>query len=81
MTTLVCIHHAQVGNRHFQFGDELPPDLIPREVIAEWLDQRWLAECDSADRRSLYRLLHRFSGAKEKEQLTKQERNEICLSE
>ena len=59
----------QIGTQRFEHGEELPPNLLPREVVDKWLDERWLAELDSAERRSLYRLLHRFSGAAEREQL------------
>ena len=79
MTTLVSIRHGQIGSRQFQHGDELPPNLIPREVIDRWLDEKWLAEVDSSDRRSLYRLLHRFSGATEQEQLNRQEKENLCI--
>jgi hypothetical protein len=73
MTTLVVIRHAQVGERHFLHGEECPPGLIPREVIDHWLDQSWLKEYDSTERRSLYRLLHRFSGCAEREPLSQDE--------
>jgi hypothetical protein len=79
MTTLVVIKHAQVGSRHFQHLEQLPPGLLPREVIDHWLDEGWLRECEAADCRSLYRLLHRFSGAKEQEPLTKAEKEALCL--
>jgi hypothetical protein len=79
MTTLVFIRHGQVGSRHFQHGDELPPNLLPRETVDQWLDEKWLAELDSSDRRSLYRLLHRFSGCNEREQLNRQEKDNLCI--
>ena len=66
--TLVFIRHGEIGNRHFQHGEELPPELLPPEVVDHWLDEGWLKAYD--ERRSLYRLLHRFSGAKEEEHLT-----------
>lgn len=72
--TLIFVRHGQVGSQHFQHGEELPPGLIPCEVVDKWLDQRWLKEYDSSERRSLYRLLHRFSGCSEQEQLTQKER-------
>lgn len=73
MTTLVVLRHAQVGELHFKHGEELPPGLIARELIDKWLDEKWLIELPTTERRSLYRLLHRFSGCKEREQLTLQE--------
>jgi hypothetical protein len=60
-------------------GDECPPHLFAREVIARALDDGALAECDSSDRRSIYRLLHSFNGCKEPEQLTNEERNNLCI--
>jgi hypothetical protein len=77
--TLIAIHHVQIGSRHFDFGSEIPPGLLPTEVVGQWIDQKWLAEMDPTDRRSLYRLLHRFSGCKEQEQLTPQEKQDLCL--
>jgi hypothetical protein len=62
MTTLVFSHHGQIGGRQFRHGEELPPGLIPREVIDHWLDQGWLKEYSQAERPSLYRLFPRFSG-------------------
>jgi len=76
MTTLVFVRHAQIGNRQFAHGEELPPGLLPPEIIGHWIDQRWLAEYDSAERRSLYRLLPRFSGAKDREPFAQ---NEVAL--
>ena len=73
MITLVFTRHGQVGSRQFHSGEELPPNLLPPEVVDHWLDENWLREYDSAERPSLYRLLHRFSGCKEKEHLTKEE--------
>ena len=69
----------QIGTQRFEHGEELPPNLLPREVVDKWLDERWLAELDSAEHRSLYRLLHRFSGAAEREQLNPQEKENLCL--
>ena len=43
------------------------------------LHEGWLKESDSTERRSLYRLLPRLSGAKEQEQLTPQEKENLCL--
>jgi hypothetical protein len=58
---------------------ELPPGLIPREVVDHWLDQHWLAEYDSSERRSLFRLFAPFSGCKEQEQLSTEEKEKLCL--
>jgi len=77
MTTIIFIRHAQIGTQRFEFGQECPPNSLPREVIDRWLDSKRLAELE--DRRSLYRLLHRFSGAAEQEQLTQQEKATLCL--
>ena len=79
MTTLVFMRHGQVGSRHFQHLEQLPPGLLAPEVIDHWLDEGWLRECDSSDCRSLYRLLYRFSGCNEQEQLTTQEKAQLCL--
>jgi hypothetical protein len=81
MTTLVFMRHGQVGSRHFQCGEELPPGLLPPEVVAHWLDERWLAECDPTERPSLYRVLHRFSGCKEEQPLTKEQIARYALDE
>lgn len=63
--TLVITKHAQVGSRQSQHGEELPPNLIPPEVVDHWLDQGWLKAYDPAQRQSLYRLFPHFSGLKE----------------
>jgi hypothetical protein len=60
MKTLVVIR--QIGDRQFHHGEELPPDLLPQEAIDLHLDRKELAEYDASERRSLYRILHRFSG-------------------
>jgi hypothetical protein len=71
--TLIFIRHATIDGRQYHHGDELPPDVLTAEQIAQGLDNKVLVEYDSAERRSLYRLLPRFSGAKERELLTKEE--------
>lgn len=73
MKTLVVIHSLQVGDQQFRHGEELPPDLLPREAIDLHLDRKQLAEYDASERRSLYRLLHYFSGCSEVERLSNQE--------
>jgi hypothetical protein len=69
--TLVVIRHLQIGDRQFHHGDELPPDLLPQEAVDAHLDRKELD--DSTERRSVYRLLHRFSGCSETERLTTDE--------
>ncbi len=77
--TPVVVRHAQIGNQHFAHGEELPPDVLTAEQIAQWLDNKQLVEYDSQERRSLHRLFAPFSGAAEKEQLTQQEKEKLCL--
>lgn len=78
--TLIFIRAHYVDGRLVHCpGDECPPNMFTREVINRALDDGYLAECDSAERRSLYRLLHRFSGCKEQEQLTPQEKENLCI--
>jgi hypothetical protein len=79
MTTLIFIRHGQIGDRQFAHGDELPPGLIPKELQDRWLDQKWLKEYDAAERRSVFRLLHIFSGCNEQEQLSREEKEQLCL--
>jgi hypothetical protein len=71
--TLVVIRHLQIGDRVFHHGDELPPDALPQEAIDLHLDLKQLVELDANERRSIYRLLHRFSGCSEKERLSNEE--------
>jgi hypothetical protein len=82
MTTLIVIHSgARVGDRHFGFGEELPPGLVPREVVDRWLDNGWLKEYDAADRLSLYRLFSRFTGATPEQPMTREQIEDFCLQE
>ena len=67
--TLIFIRATNIGGRQFYFGDELPPDVLSAEQIERALDARHLAE---TERRSLYRILHHFSGCVEQDQTTKQ---------
>jgi hypothetical protein len=61
-------HNLDVG---FLYpGDELPPNLLSREIIDQSLDEGWLREIDATERPSLYRLFPSFSGVAEQEQLT-----------
>jgi hypothetical protein len=73
MKTLVIIRYLQVGDHIFHHGDELPHGLLPREAIDLHLDRKQLIEYDSAERRSLYRLFHRFSGCTETDRLSTEE--------
>jgi hypothetical protein len=79
MTTLVVIGTHDIAGVRYHHGEELPPDLLPRETVDQWLDRKWLAEYDSAYRRSLYRLFAPFSGCEEQEQLTKEELTAYAL--
>jgi hypothetical protein len=79
--TFVIIRALRVGDRRFQHGDELPPDLLPQQAVDIHLDRRELIEYDSAERRSLYRLLHRFSGCSEREHLSNEEHAAYALTE
>jgi hypothetical protein len=76
--TLVLIGHREINGVQFHHGDELPPNLLPQETVDRWLDVKWLVELDSAERRSLYRIFHRFSGVK-KEPLDAEELNQFEL--
>jgi hypothetical protein len=77
--TLVFIRAHYVNGRliHY-FGDECPPGTFSEENVDRALDECHLVE--APDRRSLYRLLPHFSGCKEQEQLTNEERNNLCLN-
>ena len=72
--TLVSISVREIGDRRFQHGEEIPPGLLDGDLLAYWLDHKQCVEVP--ERRSLYRLFAPFSGAKEREQLT---RNEVAL--
>jgi hypothetical protein len=73
MTTLVFIRAHYVDGRLVHYpGDEAPPGMFSRETINRALDEGYLAEIDSADRPSLYRLFARFTGCKE-QPLTKEQ--------
>jgi hypothetical protein len=76
--TLVFIKaHYIDGSLVHRVGDECPPNTFSTEVINQALDERHLVECP--ERRSLFRLLHRFSGSKEQEKLSEQERKTQCI--
>jgi len=76
--TLAIIRHLEIDGRSFCHGSELPPDLLTRGEVDKLLDEGRLAEYP--ERRSLYRLLSPFSGAKEKEQLTNDELDTCALT-
>jgi hypothetical protein len=69
--TLIFVRHTDLGDRRFHHGEELPPGLLPPEVVDQWLDHGRLKE--HPERRSLHRLFPCFSGCKEKEQLSDDE--------
>jgi hypothetical protein len=69
--TLIFVRHTDFGDRQFQHGDELPPRFLGDEAINKLLDSGRLVEY--RERRSLYRLLHVFSGCTESEPLTDEE--------
>jgi hypothetical protein len=79
--TLVFLRHAQVGSHHFEHGQELPPGLLPAEVINHWLDERWLKAYDSTERRSLYRLFAPLSGCQVREPFSQKELELYALGE
>ena len=74
---LVVIRHLEIGGQTFAHGSELQPDLLTQEELDKLLDAEWV--CEYPERRSLYRLLSAFSGAKEKEQLDTNELTEYRL--
>ena len=79
MRTLVVIGTREFADRRFTHNEELEPNLLPAEVVDYWLDKKWLAETDSTERRSIYRIFHRFSGCGEKQPLPQQEVENYCL--
>ncbi len=79
MKTLVLLGHHEIGGQQFHHGDELPPNTLPAETVDSWIDRKWLMELDSVERRSLFRLFAPFSRSKETEELTEEEKAELCL--
>jgi len=77
--TLVFIRHCQIGSRSFAHASELPPDALSREQIDKLIDEGRLTQYDSDQRRSLYRLFAPFSGAEEREVLTREELTALTL--
>jgi hypothetical protein len=79
--TLIFVRAHYIDGKLVNYpGDEVPSGLFTQRTIDRALDEHHLAEVDSADRRSLYRLLHRFSGATEKEQLTNEESSQLSCT-
>jgi hypothetical protein len=74
---LVVIRHLEINGCVFAHGSELPPDLITQDEADKLLDAGSL--CEHPERRSLYRLLPAFSGAKETEPLDSDEKTEYTL--
>jgi hypothetical protein len=73
MKTIAFKGHHEINGHLYHHGEELPPGVLSQEVVNQWIDKGRLIEYDSAERRSLYQLFSTFSGAKEQEQLTRQE--------
>jgi len=68
---LVFVRHTEFGDRAFTHAAELPPGFLNQDTIDKLLDSGRLREY--GERRSLYKLLHVFSGCKESEPLTEEE--------
>jgi hypothetical protein len=78
--TLVFVKAHYVNGRLAHYpGDEVAPNTFSQETINRALDEGYLAECDSADRPSLYHLFYRFTGATPEQPLTKEQLDEFCL--
>jgi hypothetical protein len=73
----VFVRHTDFGDRAFPHAAELPPHFLGDEAIDKLLDSGRLVEY--RDRRSLYRLLHVFSGCSEREPLTDDESRMFAL--
>ena len=80
MKTIVALGHRQFGEQQFTHGSEIPPDLLPAEVVDYHVDRKELVEYNSAEHRSLYRLFAKFSGCSERERLSRQELAEYALT-
>ena len=79
--TLVFVHHREIGGRLFHHGSELPPGLLLENEIAIALDHGWLRQLHFSERRSLYKIFHRFSGCNERQPLGQQELASMTLRE
>ena len=79
MTTLIAIRHLEIQGHVFAHGVEIMPGLLTHETTNKLLDDGWLKEYDSAERRSVYRLFAPFSGCKERQELTASELTSYTL--
>ena len=79
--TLVAIRQLEIDGHVFRHAEEIMPGLLSPKTVNALVDQGRLKEYHPAERRSLFRLLPAFSGAKEKEQLDRQELTELTLPE
>ncbi len=79
MKTLVIIGHRELNGVTYHHGAEMPPGLLPDELRDWWIDHGWAREYGNAERRSLYRLFSQFSGCTEREQLAKDEIDQLAL--
>ena len=75
--TVICNGPRQLNGGQFLHAEEIPPDFLPPEMVDYLLDKSLLQECP--DRRSLYRLLPAFSGARERELISKDELTTYAL--
>jgi hypothetical protein len=71
MTTFIFVRHSEIGGRVFTHGSELPPGTLTKEVVNQLIDAGHLKEYQ--DRRSLFRIFHRFAGCSERERLSQDE--------
>jgi hypothetical protein len=69
MKTLIARGYREFAGQAYHHGSEIPPGVLPPEIVANWLDWRWCDELDAAERRSLHRLFFPFSGSTETEPL------------
>jgi hypothetical protein len=65
--TLVTIKHFNARDMRFTHGMEIAPGLLSDDEVNQLIDGGYVKE--SKERRSLYRLFHRFSGCAESENL------------
>jgi hypothetical protein len=75
--TLVAIRHTEIQGHVFHHGSEIVPGLLSKESVDKLIDQGALREYP--ERRSLFRIFSQFSGAKESEQLDKDELVQFAL--
>ena len=79
--TLIFIHARQIGDRLFRHSEELAPGYLAEQDIALALDHGWLREIHPCERRSLYKIFHRFSGGNERQPLQQQELESYALTD